>query len=175
MKRVGQIFRESLVNHIKKDVQGRGSTFLVSYTRVSGPKMNTIRKTLQALGAEFYASRNQMAQRALKDLSLEPLSQEIQGQTAFVFSNADTVEISKTLVKFTKEYEGLVIRGGFVKGTILGKKDIERLSDLPSKKVLFAMLLGTLQSPATRLASVLNGKTRELLSILKQFSEKGGK
>lgn len=175
MKRVGQIFRESLVNHIKRDVQRWGSTFLVSYTRVSGPKMNTIRKTLQALGAEFYASRNQMAHRALKDLKLEPLAQEIHGQTAFVWSDADTVEISKTLVKFTKEYDGLVIRGGFLQGSILGKRDIERLSDLPSKKVLFAMLLGSLQSPATRLASVLNGKTQELLSILKQFSEKGGK
>jgi len=172
VSKVGEIVRKSLVTHIKKGIENRTSTFLLSFTRVSGPQMNTLRKTLKTMGAEFHVSRNRMAQRALRDLNLENLAQNIQGQMAFVWSDADALEVSKALVKFVKEYEGMAIGPGFLQGAVLEKKDIERMSDLPSKKVLMAALLGTLQLPLVRLAGALNGKTRELLFLLKTLSEK---
>ena len=174
MKKVGRIFRESMVMHIREGVQNRNSAFLVSYTKISGPQMNSIRKGLRAVGADLYVSRNSIVELALKDLNFNKLSERIKGQTAFVLTNADSVEVSKTLIKFTKECEGLVIQGGLLEGAILEKTDIQRLSDLPSRTVLLTMLLRTLNAPMTRLARALNGKTRDLLSILKQLSEKKG-
>jgi hypothetical protein len=40
--------------------------------------------------------------------------------------------------------------------------------------VLLASLLGIMSAPLTRFAGALNGKTRDMISILKQKSEKGG-
>ncbi len=172
MKRVGRIFRENMVAHVKEGIQNRNSTFMLSYTRVSGPQMNSLRKGLKAVGAELYVSRNSIAEIALKDLNFEKLISKISGQTAFVLSNADAVEVSKALIKFSKECEGLQIQGGLFEGVILEKTDIQRLSDLPSRPVLLTMLLRTLNTPMTRLARALNGKTQDLLSILKQLAEK---
>ena len=174
--KVGRLFREDLVSHVKEGLQRRRSVFMVTYSRVSGPQMNTLRKGLKSAGAEFHISRNSMAELALKNLSYDKLIPKIKGQTAFVFSDADSVEVSKALVKFAKEWDGLVIQGGVLEGAILEKSDVERLSELPSKEILLTMLLRTLNTPVTRLARALNAKTRDLLSILKQLSEqKGGK
>ena len=93
---------------------------------------------------------------------------------AFVWSQADAVEVAKALVKFAKECENIKIRGGLLDGKILEKDQIIQLSELPSRQVLLTMLLSTIQSPLTRLAGALSGKTQELLSILKQLSEKKG-
>ena len=174
MKRVGQIFRESLVSRVRDGVGQSGCTFVISYSQVPASQINDFRKRLKAAGAEIYVSKNSIAQIALKDLNQSGLAEKITGQMAFVWSQADSVEVAKALVKFVKECENIKIRGGLLDGKILEKDEILQLSELPPRQVLLAMLLSTIQSPLTRLAGALNAKTRELLSILKQLSEKKG-
>ena len=82
--------------------------------------------------------------------------------------------VSKALFKFAEGCDGVQIRGGVLDGAVLTQTDIKRLADLPAKEVLQAQLLGTMIAPLTRLAGSLNAKTRDLLSILKQLSEKKG-
>ena len=91
-----------------------------------------------------------------------------------ILSNADASEVSKVLVKFAKAYEGFIVRGGVLDGAFLTEAQVKTLSDLPSREVLLAKFLGTLAAPVSRFAGALNGKTRDLMSILKQKSEKGG-
>lgn len=174
MKRVGHIFRESLVSRVKDGVGQNGCIFVISYAQVPASQINDFRKRLKAAGAEIYVSKNSIAQIALKDMNQSGLAEKITGQMAFVWSKADSVEVAKALVKFAKECENINIRGGLLDGRILQKDEIVQLSELPSRQVLLAMLLSAIQSPLTRLAGALNGKTRELLSILKQLSEKNG-
>jgi len=172
MERGGKLYRESLVTSIKDQVANKQNTFLLSYTRLSAAKMNNLRKNLRNNDAEVFVSRNRLAQIALKEVEQEKLADLITGQTAFVWSDGDAVNISKTLMKFAKECEGFTVAGGLVEGNILEKADIQRMSDLPSREVLLSQLLATIVAPVTRFAGLLNAKTRDLLSILNQLSEK---
>lgn len=174
MKRIGQAFRENLVNRVKDGIGQNGCIFVVSYSQVPASQINDFRKRLKAAGADIYVSRNSIAQIALKDLNQSALAEKITGQMAFVWSQADSADVAKALVKFAKECENIKIRGGLLDGKILEKDQIVQLSELPSRQVLLTMLLSTIQSPLTRLAGALGGKTQELLSILKQLSEKKG-
>ena len=175
MKRIGRAYRESIAAHIKEGVQKRGDVFLVSYTKISSMQMDNLRKTLKRTGAKLYVSKNSIAKRALKDLQFERLADKMNGQMAFVWCETDSFEVSKALAKFAKEYEGLNVQGGLLQGKVLETNDVKRLADLPSRKILLMMLLGSIQSPLAGLANVLNGKTRELIYLLKQLSEQGGK
>lgn len=174
MKRIGQIFRENLVNRVREGIDKNTSVFLVSYSHVPAPQIDSFRKKLGQAGAEVYVSKNSIAQIAFKDLQYNQIAERITGQMAFVWSRADALEVARALVKFAKECEKITIRGGLLDGKILEKDEIVRLSELPSRDVLLAMLLSSLQSPLSRLAGALNAKTRELLSVLKQLSEKKG-
>ena len=172
MKKIGKIFRESLVSHIKESVQGLDSTFLVNYSKVSAPQMNDFRKRMKQVGAEIFVAKNSFARLALQEFDSRELLTGLEGQTAFVWSNTNSLDVSKALVKFTKETGGILLKGAFVDGKILSKGDVECLSQLPSRDVLLSQLLQVIESPLTRLAGILNTKTRDLLSILKQLSER---
>ena len=174
MTKVGQLYRQKLVNRIKDSLDKNSNVFVLNYSRLSGPQANDLRKNLKKLGADVFVTKNALARIALKDLKHDALAEKITGQTAFIWSSADSVEVSKLLVKFTKTSEFLKLQGGILDGQVIQQADIQTLSDLPSREVLLSMLLATIQSPLTRLASALNAKTQELLSILKQISEKKG-
>lgn len=174
MKKVGTLFRESLVNRIKEGVNNNSNVFLLSYSALSGLKNSDLRKNLRKIGAEVYVTKNSIARLALKDCEKDDLAQNVSQQTAFVFSDADSVELSKMLVDFEKDCKTFSVQGGLLEGKVLDQAEVKTLSELPSREVLLAMLLSTIQSPLTRLAGALNAKTRDLLSILKQLSEKNG-
>lgn len=174
MKRIGQVYREGLVNRISDGLSKNPSIFLLSFSRMNGPKLNDLRKTLKKAGAEVLVSRNAIANIALKEFKQEGLGEKISGQTAFVWSTGDSAELSKILIKFTKDSENIVVQGGLLDGSVLNQSDVKKLSDLPSKNVLLSQLLSIIQAPATRIAGALNAKSRDLLSILKQLSEKKG-
>lgn len=174
MKKVGQLYRESLVEQIRNGVTKNDHMFLLSYSRLSGVRMNDLRKSLRQAGAHVSVMKNSIARLALKELKHDRLAGQVSDQTAFVWGGMDSAEVSKILIKFVKDAENIVVQGGLLQGSILEKGDVKTLSDLPSREILLTMLLGAIQSPLTRLAGALNAKTRELLSILKQLSEKKG-
>lgn len=172
--KVGEIFRKQLVGAIKDGVEKNQNTFLVSYSGVSAAQMNILRKDLSKKSAKMKVTKSKIARIALKDQPLAPAAADVNNQVAFVHTDSDAAEISKILVKFSKECKGFAVQGGLLDGAFLPKEDVTRLSDLPSRDVLIAKLLSLMQSPATKLANILNAKSRDLLSILKQYSEKKG-
>jgi large subunit ribosomal protein L10 len=172
--KVGEIFRKQLVGAIKDGVEKNQNTFVVSYSGISAAQMNILRKDLSKKSAKMKVSKSKIARIALKDQALAPAAEKIQDQVAFVHTDSDAAEISKILVKFSKECKGFAVQGGLLQGAFLPSEDVSRLSDLPSREVLIAKLLSLMQSPATKLANILNAKSRDLLSILKQYSEKKG-
>lgn len=174
MIKVGRLFRESMVKTIKEGVGSKSSAFIVNYDALTSNRSTDLRKKLSSKDARFYMTRKSIAKIALKELDAENIAKTLDGQTAFVWSDNDAADISKTLVEFSKDCDTFTVRGGMLDGAILSADDVKRLSDLPSREVLLAQLLGTIQAPLTRLASVLNGNTRDLLSVLKQLSEQKG-
>ena len=174
MGKVGKIFREGLLRNIKDEVSKNHGTFVLSYSSLTAAQTDSLRKNLKDLGVKVYVSKNRIAKLALNDLQYGRLAEGIEAQTAFAWTNDDAVSVSKALIKFSKDYEGFQIKGGVLDGVMLVQDDVKRLADLPAKEVLQAQLLSTIIAPLTRLAGALNAKSRDLLSILKQLSEKKG-
>ena len=174
MKKVGQLYREALVNQVKRGVTDNDNMFLLSYSQVSGLQMSDLRKNLKQTGASMCVTKNSVVRLALKEIEQEKLSEKVSGQTALIWGGTDSAEVSKILVDFVKTSESIVVQGGLLQGRILEQSDVKKLSELPSKEVLLATLFATIQSPLTRFAGALNAKTRDLLSVLKQLSEQKG-
>jgi large subunit ribosomal protein L10 len=174
MMKVGKVYRDKMVTTIKEGVSSEGVSILVNYKSISSGDISSLRKVLQQKKARMYSSRNSLVKVALKDTDYMSLADGLDGQTAFIWTSADVVEISKVLSQFSAKNENFVIRGGILDKAVLKKDDVKRLAELPSREVLLAKILGALQSPATRLARALKSKQTDLTVILKQLSEKKG-
>ncbi len=172
--KVGRLYREKMVKSIQKGIETKQNAFVVNYTKLGSGEISALRKNLQQKKAKMYVSRGSLAKIALKSSILSPVIEVLKGHTAFVWSDADAVDIAKLLIKFAEKNELFIIQGGSMGGKLLKKEDVKRLSELPAKEVILAQLIGSLKSPMTRVARALNSKQTELILILKQISEKRG-
>ena len=154
LMKVGTLYRQRMADSVKEGVSKKSSTFVVSYRGISSAKMNILRKDLKRKKAEVLVSKTSVARIALKEAKYEDLAGSIEGQMALILSNADASEVSKVLVKFAKDYEGFIVRGGVLDGAFLTEEQVKTLSDLPSREVLLAKLLGTMAAPLTRFAGL---------------------
>ncbi len=80
----------------------------------------------------------------------------LKGPSAFAFGYEDAVAPAKILKEFIKKTKKCVIKGGIVEGKVENEATINAIADLPPREVLIARLLGSMMSPISGLAIVLD-------------------
>jgi large subunit ribosomal protein L10 len=172
MKKFGLIVKEISENRIKDRLKESGAVFIVKYSGLSSPDLSSLRLKLKNSQASLFVAKNSVARRALKEAGLEGLSKKIDGPSCFIFVKDEPVGASKLLCDFAKAHEQLKLEGGLLKDKILEKKDIEALAKLPSKEVLRAQVVMTLNAPIAGFVIVLNQTLKKFVYCLDQVREK---
>ena len=87
----------------------------------------------------------------------------MEGPSAIAISKDDATAPARILCKFAKDAKALELKAGVIEGAVYDVDGLTELSKIPSREELLAKLLGSMQSPITNLARVLN-----------QIAEQGG-
>lgn len=172
MIKTGSFFRKTVVEGLRKDIGNSESLFVVHYSGLSSVQMTALRTCLKDTKSRLLVAKNALIRRALKDSSIDGLGALFDGQAALIFGEKDVAATSKALTKFVKENQSLIVKGGFYNQRILSAKDIESISQLPSKEILLAQVVGALQSPLAGLVFTLKGSLNKLVIVLNQIKEK---
>ena len=80
----------------------------------------------------------------------------LKGPNAFAFGHEDPVAPAKVLKDAIKKYKKCEIMGGIINGTVSDAAAVNTLADLPSREVLLSRMLGSMMSPISDLAIVLD-------------------
>ena len=91
---------------------------------------------------------------ALEGTQYNELSSLFAGPTAIAYSE-DPVAAPKVAVNFAKENDNLVVLGGAFGPQLLDVEGVTALARLPSLDELRGRIIGMLNTPATRIAGVL--------------------
>jgi large subunit ribosomal protein L10 len=172
MKKLGLLFKEVSEKKIKANLKESNSVFVINYSKLSGPDLNSLRLSLRNSNASLFVIKNTVARRALKDSGLESLTKTIEGPCGLIFSKEEPVDVSRVLCDFAKSHEQLKLQGGTLKDKIINKSDIEALAKLPSKDILRAKVIIVLNSPITGLVFVLNQTLKKFVYCLDQIKQK---
>lgn len=144
---------------------------LTAYSGLNVKGMEDLRRKIRDSGGEFHVVQNRLAKLAFKEAGLPVPEEALLGTTAIGFAMEDALAVAKTLVEAARQSEFVRIKGGVIDGALYGAAQVEHLAELPPLPVVRAQLLGLLQTPASRLAGVLAGSVRQVINVVKAYSE----
>ena len=99
--------------------------------------------------------------------------QGLKGVSSVAYTSGDPVALAKALSTWVKENAEFTFKLGIVDGKVITVEEIKALATMPGKEELFSKLLFLIQSPAQRLATVINAAGRDLAVVINQAVEKG--
>jgi large subunit ribosomal protein L10 len=137
--------------------------------------MTEFRRTCRAKSVECRVVKNRLARIAADNADMAVMKDHLTGPTAIMFGAESQVDPAKLVVDFAKDNEAMEIKGGFLDGAYLDKSQVVALSMVPSKDELIAKMMGSINSPLTGLAMVMNGVVsglaRAIDAVAKQKAE----
>ena len=155
--------KQPIVDEISAAIKDAQSLVVVDYRGLTVAEDTQLRKNLREAGVSYKVYKNTLVKRAVEGTDFEPISEVLEGPSAFAVSTEDATATARVLAEFAKKAPNLEIKAGVVEGTYYDAEGMKAIAAVPSREVLLSKLLGSLQSPITNLARVLN-----------QIAEKGG-
>lgn len=155
--------KQPVVEEISGYLKDAQSVVLVDYRGLTVEQDTQLRKAMREAGVVYKVYKNTMMNFAFKGTDYEALAPYLEGPSAVAIAKDDATAPARILGKYAKDIEALEIKGGVVEGIAYDAKGISAIASIPSREELLSKLLGSLQSPITNLARVLN-----------QVAEKGG-
>ena len=148
--------KKELVENIKSEFKNAKSIIFVDYRGITVAEDTAMRKEFRENNVTYKVFKNRLLVRALNDLGIKDYDPKMfEGTTAVAYST-DEVAPAKVFCKNQKDLKKMAVKFGIVNGQIMDDKQVEELSKIPSKEVLIAMLLGTLNAPISAMARALN-------------------
>jgi large subunit ribosomal protein L10 len=146
---------------------------LTDYRGLTVKQMQELRGRLRGGEVEYRVVKNTLARRAADAAGYAPFKDEIKGPVAIAFGYDDLGAPSKLINEFVRATRlKLEVVGGLVEGRVFTPEQVKQLADLPSRDVLIAQLLGTLQSPVAQLVGIMQTPLQQLLGVLDAYKEK---
>ena len=155
--------KQPIVEEISGYLKDAQSVVLVDYRGLTVEQDTQLRKAMREAGVVYKVYKNTMMNFAFKGTDYEALAPYLEGPSAVAIATDDATAPARILGKYAKDIEALEIKGGVVEGVAYDAKGIAAIATIPGREELLSKLLGSMQSPITNLARVLN-----------QLAEKGG-
>lgn len=164
--------KEQLVATLNRTFDGAELVVVTHQSGMSVAEMTELRRRMREAEASYKVVKNRLARLALDGSKYADLAPLFVGPTAIAVSD-DPVAAAKVAVKFAKENKKLEIAGGAMGERRLDIDGIKALADLPSLDELRARLIGMVQTPATRIAVVLQAPAGQVARVLAAYGETG--
>ena len=155
--------KQPIVEEISANIKDAQSVVLVDYLGLSVAEDTQLRKQLREAGVTYKVYKNTLMNFAFKGTDFESLAPMLDGPNAIAISTTDATAPARILSKFAKTAPALEIKGSVVEGTFYDAEGMKAIAAVPSREELLSKLLGSMQSPITNFARVIN-----------QIAEQGG-
>jgi large subunit ribosomal protein L10 len=164
--------KRELVEQYRELIKQSHGMILTSYSGLAVKDIQELRGRIREAGGELHVVKNNLISLALKAADIALPAEALTGTTAIGFAGEDVPAVAKAIVELGRQFDFVRVKAGVVDGISYGPRQVERLADLPPQPVVQAQLLGVLQAPGGKLAGVLAGSVRQILNVIKAYSDK---
>lgn len=145
---------------------------LTDYKGLDVASMNALRRKLREANTEYQVAKNSLLVRASEGNDVTLIKDQFKGPSAIALSYDDPVAPAKVLTDFAKENKKFEIKVGVLNGKIVDFNGIKALSSLPSREILLAQVLSTMNAVPTALVTALSDVPRRMVNLIQALKEK---
>ena len=147
--------KKKVVADLVESIKAAQAGVLVDYRGITVEQDTQLRKQLREAGVEYKVVKNTLTRFAANELGFQELDEQLNGPTALAISDTDPVAPAKIISDFAKEAETISIKAGFLDGKVISLDEIKQLASTPSRDVLIAKIMGSLNAPVSKLVRTL--------------------
>ncbi|MFN7684157.1 MAG: 50S ribosomal protein L10 [Oligoflexia bacterium] len=173
---MNRVEKSELANELKEKFDKAQVALFADYKGLTANQADDLRKQLRAQKVEVKVLKNNVARLVSKDGHLGDQGKQVMdsvvGPTLVAFAYGDPAAAAKVLHKFSQDNQALKIKDSLFGKTKLEAAGVEELARLPTKEVLLAKMLGSMNAPVSNFVGVLAAVPRSLLNVLVAIEKK---
>ena len=150
-----------------------GAVVVTHYLGLTVAEMTDLRGRLRAQGAKLKVVKNTLVQKALDGANGEAGDRLFTGPVAIAYA-PDPVSAAKVVTDYAKGNDKFTVVGAIMGAAVLDAKGVGSLATLPSLDQIRGQLIGLLNAPATRIATVVAAPAAQIARVLAAHAEKNG-
>jgi large subunit ribosomal protein L10 len=164
--------KAAAIAEIATNIDESQAIFAVDYRGITVTQVAELRAKLREADASFRVVKNSLSERAADQMGAAELKEYLQGPTALTFVRGDAALAAKAIADYARATQLLPFKGGLMDGATVDAGQIQAISRLPSREVLYGQLVGVVASPVTGLVRSLGALLGGLAVALGQVREK---
>lgn len=168
--------KAELATELKEKFTKAQVAIFADYKGLTATQADDLRRVLRTHETEVKVLKNNVARLLTKDGGMgdeaKGLMDGVVGPTLVAFAYGDPAAAAKVIHKFAQDNEALKLKESLMGRKRIDVSGVEELAKLPSKEVLMAKMLGTLNAPITNFVGVLAAVPRSLVQVLAAVERK---
>jgi large subunit ribosomal protein L10 len=160
------------VELLAKELKGSTTAIIGTFSKLTVAKDFELRKVIREAGGRYRVVKNKLAPISGEGTQVADALKGLKGVNSVAFTSGDPVALAKVFAKWAGDNAEFQFKLGIIDGKLINAAEVKALATMPGKEELFSKLLFLINSPAQRLATVLNATGRDLAVVLGQGVEK---
>lgn len=147
------------VKDLNAKIANQKSMVFVDFSKVGAKEMFALRKSLKEAGCNLKIAKKTLIRIAFGQSNISfwnKIKSSIPGQVALVFGIDDEIAPARIAHIFSKTQENFKILGGIFEQKFIDREKVLVLATLPSRDELLGRLVGSIASPMSSFARVLD-------------------
>lgn len=165
--------KQAVVEELSALWAGSSCGIIVHYRGLTVAQLTDLRRKLREAGGNIRVVKNTLARRAVQAIGFKSAESLLKGPSA-VAAGKDPVAVAKVITEFVKKNDKMVLIGGVLDGKKITPAEINALASLPSREVLLAKMVGSLQSPISGFVRTLGEIPTSFVRVLASLRDARG-
>lgn len=147
--------KQAIIDEIKGKLDGAQSAVVIDYMGITVEQADAMRKKLREANVDYTVYKNTLIKRAIDGTEFEGLAEVLAGPTALAISKDDATAPARELAAIIKDFDKMEFKAGVVEGTFYDNEGIKTIANIPSRDVLIAKFMGSIQSPVSKMVRTI--------------------
>ncbi|MBQ3927350.1 MAG: 50S ribosomal protein L10 [Clostridia bacterium] len=150
--------KKQAVADLAEQIKNSPAGVIVNYEGISVENDTKLRKALRENGVTYKVVKNTLTSRACAEAGLNGISKDtcLNGMTAIAIASDNPIAPAKVIKEYAAKIESFTILAGYLDGAVIDVATVEELAGIPTREVMIAKILGSIQSPLYKLANLLS-------------------